>query len=34
MIELYANYKSTGEWDNQGADKNKVMVALATPLKQ
>ena len=34
MINLYTNYKSTGEWDKQSAEHNKVMVALATALKQ
>ena len=34
MINLYTNYKSTREWDKQGADQNKVLVALVTSLKQ
>ena len=34
MIRFYTNYKSTGECDKQGANHNKVMVALATALKQ
>ena len=34
MINLYTNYKSTRKWDKQGADHNKVLVALVTSLKQ
>ena len=34
MINLYTKYKSTGEWDKQGAYHNKVLVALTTALKQ
>ena len=34
MIKLYMNYKSTNEWDNQGDNHNKVLVALATDLKE
>ena len=34
MINFYTNYKYTGEWDNQGADHNKVLIALFTALKQ
>ena len=34
VVNLYTNYKSTGEWDKQGADHNKVLVDLATALKQ
>ena len=34
MTNLYTNYKSTGEWDKQGADQQKVLIALATALKQ
>ena len=34
MINLYTNYKSTGDWDKQGADHNKFLFALATSLKQ
>ena len=34
MINLYTNYKYNDEWDNQGADYKKVMVDLATALKQ
>ena len=32
MINLYTDYKSTGKWDKQGADNNKVLVDLATYL--
>ena len=34
MINLYTNYKSTGEWDKQGANHNKVLAALATTLRK
>ena len=34
MINVYTNYKSTDKCDNQGSDNNKVLVALATDLKQ
>ena len=34
MINFYMDYKSTGEWDKQSAEHNKIMVALATALKQ
>ena len=34
MINLFTNYKYTGEWDKQGADHNKVIVFLTTDLKQ
>ena len=34
MINLYMNYNSTGEWYNKGANHNKVLVDLATALKQ
>ena len=34
MINLYTNYKSTGKWDKQGAEHNKVLVVLDTALKQ
>ena len=34
MINLCTKYKSNGEWYKQGDDQNKVMVALATYLKQ
>ena len=34
MINLYTNYKSTGEWDKQGANHNKVLVSFSTALKQ
>ena len=34
MIILYTNCKYIGKWDNQGANHNKVVIALATDLKQ
>ena len=34
IINLYTNYKYTGKWDKQGAGHNKVLVTLATALKQ
>ena len=34
MINLYTNYKYTGEWDKQGAEHNKVLFALDIALKQ
>ena len=34
MINLYTKYKSTSEWENQEDNHNKVLVALATSLKQ
>ena len=34
VINLYTNYKSTGKWYKQGAKNKKVLVALATFLKQ
>ena len=33
MINLYTNYKSTGDWDKQVDYHNKVMIALTTDLK-
>ena len=34
MIDLYTNFKSTGEWDKHGADHNKVLVTFSMTLKQ
>ena len=33
IINLYMNYRSTGEWNKQGGNHNKVLVDLATALK-
>ena len=34
MINLYTNYKSTGKWDKQDTNRNKVLVGFSESLKQ